>query len=101
MTAYDAIVIGTGRAGPYVTSRLASARMKVAVIECNAFGGTCLNTGCIPTKTMGPPRSWACGRTASELCQNHRPPSVPNAHNSGGHPRKRLRLLSMVTDRGQ
>ena len=45
MTAYDAIVIGTGQAGPYVTSRLAGAGMKVAVIERNAFGGTCVNTG--------------------------------------------------------
>ena len=52
MTAYDAIVIGTGQAGPYVTSRLAGAGMKVAVIERNAFGGTCVNTGCIPTKTL-------------------------------------------------
>ena len=52
MTAYDAIVIGTGQAGPYVTSRLAGAGMRVAVIERNAFGGTCVNTGCIPTKTM-------------------------------------------------
>ena len=52
MTAYDAIVIGTGQAGPYVTSRLAGAGMNVAVIERNAFAGTCVNTGCIPTKTM-------------------------------------------------
>ena len=52
MTTYDAIVIGTGQAGPYVTSRLAGAGMKVAVIERKDFGGTCVNTGCIPTKTM-------------------------------------------------
>ena len=52
MKDYDAIVIGTGQAGPYVTSRLAGAGMKVAVIERNVFGGTCVNTGCIPTKTM-------------------------------------------------
>ena len=52
MTDYDAIVIGTGQAGPYVTSRLAGAGMKVAVVERSAFGGTCVNTGCIPTKTM-------------------------------------------------
>ncbi len=52
MTDYDAIVIGTGQAGPYVTSRLAGAGMKVAVIERNVFGGTCVNTGCIPTKAM-------------------------------------------------
>jgi pyruvate/2-oxoglutarate dehydrogenase complex dihydrolipoamide dehydrogenase (E3) component len=52
VTAYDAIVIGTGQAGPYVTSRLAGAGMTVAVIERGAFGGTCVNTGCIPTKAM-------------------------------------------------
>jgi pyruvate/2-oxoglutarate dehydrogenase complex dihydrolipoamide dehydrogenase (E3) component len=52
MTHYDAIVIGTGQAGPYVTSRLADAGLKVAVVERGAFGGTCVNTGCIPTKTM-------------------------------------------------
>ena len=52
MTSYDAIVIGTGQSGPYVTSRLAGAGMKVAVIERGLFGGTCVNTGCIPTKTM-------------------------------------------------
>jgi len=46
VTTYDAIVIGTGQAGPYVTSRLAGAGMKVAVIERNAFGGTYVNTGC-------------------------------------------------------
>ncbi len=49
---YDAIVIGTGQAGPYVTSRLAAAGMRVALIERKVFGGTCVNTGCIPTKTM-------------------------------------------------
>jgi pyruvate/2-oxoglutarate dehydrogenase complex dihydrolipoamide dehydrogenase (E3) component len=49
---YDAIVIGTGQAGPYLTSRLAGVGMKVAVIERSLFGGTCVNTGCIPTKTM-------------------------------------------------
>jgi len=43
VTAYDAIVIGTGHAGPSVTSRLAGAGMSVAVIERNALGGTCAN----------------------------------------------------------
>jgi pyruvate/2-oxoglutarate dehydrogenase complex dihydrolipoamide dehydrogenase (E3) component len=51
-TTYDAIVIGTGQAGPYVAHRLASAGMTVAVIERDRFGGTCVNTGCIPTKAM-------------------------------------------------
>ena len=48
---YDAIVIGTGQSGPYVSSRLAAVGMKVAVID-KVFAGTCVNTGCIPTKTM-------------------------------------------------
>ncbi|HEX7233230.1 MAG TPA: FAD-dependent oxidoreductase, partial [Candidatus Binatia bacterium] len=51
-TAYDAIVIGTGQAGPSLAVRLANAGMKVAVIERQRFGGTCVNTGCIPTKTL-------------------------------------------------
>ena len=49
---YDAIVIGTGQAGPTLASRLAASGMKVAVVERKFFGGTCVNTGCIPTKTM-------------------------------------------------
>src|SRR5271170_3804740 len=49
---YDAIVIGTGQAGPFLAQRLAPAGMKVAIIERKLFGGTCVNTGCIPTKTM-------------------------------------------------
>ena len=51
-TAYDAIVIGSGQAGPFLTSRLTKSGMKVAIIERGLFGGTCVNTGCIPTKTM-------------------------------------------------
>ena len=49
---YDAIVIGTGQAGPPLARRLAGAGMTVAVIERGLFGGTCVNTGCIPTKTL-------------------------------------------------
>jgi pyruvate/2-oxoglutarate dehydrogenase complex dihydrolipoamide dehydrogenase (E3) component len=49
---FDAIVIGTGQAGPSLARRLAGAGMTVAVIERGLFGGTCVNTGCIPTKTM-------------------------------------------------
>ena len=49
---YDAIVIGTGQAGPSLAARLAKEGMKVAVIERKLFGGTCVNTGCIPTKTL-------------------------------------------------
>jgi len=49
---YDAIVIGTGQAGPSLARRLAGAGMTVAVIERKLFGGTCVNTGCVPTKAM-------------------------------------------------
>jgi pyruvate/2-oxoglutarate dehydrogenase complex dihydrolipoamide dehydrogenase (E3) component len=51
-TSFDAIVIGTGQAGPSLAGRLTAAGMKVAVIERGKFGGTCVNTGCIPTKAM-------------------------------------------------
>jgi pyruvate/2-oxoglutarate dehydrogenase complex dihydrolipoamide dehydrogenase (E3) component len=49
---YDAIIIGTGQAGPFLAIRLAQAGQKVAIIERYLFGGTCVNTGCIPTKTL-------------------------------------------------
>ena len=52
MTRYDAIVIGTGQAGPALARRLAGAGMQVAVVERGRFGGTCVNTGCTPTKTL-------------------------------------------------
>jgi pyruvate/2-oxoglutarate dehydrogenase complex dihydrolipoamide dehydrogenase (E3) component len=52
MTNYDAIIIGTGQAGPALARRLAGAGQKVAVIERGRFGGTCVNTGCTPTKTL-------------------------------------------------
>src|SRR5437867_2274230 len=50
--AYDAIIVGTGQAGPFLAQRLAATGIKVAIIERKLFGGTCVNTGCIPTKTM-------------------------------------------------
>jgi len=51
-TTYDAIIIGTGQAGPALAVRLAGAGWKVAIIERKRFGGTCVNNGCIPTKTL-------------------------------------------------
>jgi pyruvate/2-oxoglutarate dehydrogenase complex dihydrolipoamide dehydrogenase (E3) component len=52
MADYDAIVIGTGQSGPALTRRLVAAGWKVAIIERKLFGGTCVNTGCTPTKTL-------------------------------------------------
>jgi pyruvate/2-oxoglutarate dehydrogenase complex dihydrolipoamide dehydrogenase (E3) component len=52
MGKYDAIVIGTGQSGPSMARRLVAAGKKVAVIERKFFGGTCVNTGCTPTKTL-------------------------------------------------
>ena len=52
MDPYDAIIIGTGQAGPALAGRLAKAGMRVAIIERGKFGGTCVNNGCTPTKTL-------------------------------------------------
>jgi pyruvate/2-oxoglutarate dehydrogenase complex dihydrolipoamide dehydrogenase (E3) component len=49
---FDAIVIGAGQAGPSLTGRLTASGLKVAMIERGQFGGTCVNTGCMPTKTL-------------------------------------------------
>ena len=52
MPEFDAIVIGTGQAGPALARRLVAAGWKVAIVERKLFGGTCVNTGCTPTKTL-------------------------------------------------
>lgn len=52
MKQFDAIIIGTGQAGPPLAARFAAAGKTVAIIERHRFGGTCVNTGCIPTKTL-------------------------------------------------
>ena len=52
MVDYDAVIIGTGQAGPALARRLVAAGWKVAIIERKFFGGTCINTGCTPTKTL-------------------------------------------------
>ncbi|MFZ6647913.1 FAD-containing oxidoreductase [Undibacterium sp. TJN25] len=51
-TRYDAIVIGTGQAGPSLAVKLAKSGRKTAIVERKLFGGTCANVGCIPTKTL-------------------------------------------------
>lgn len=50
--AFDAIIIGAGQAGPSLAGRLTAAGQTVALIERKDFGGTCVNTGCMPTKTL-------------------------------------------------
>ncbi|PXV60299.1 Pyruvate/2-oxoglutarate dehydrogenase complex, dihydrolipoamide dehydrogenase (E3) component [Dyella jiangningensis] len=49
---FDAIIVGAGQAGPSLAGRLTAAGMKVALVERHLFGGTCVNTGCMPTKTL-------------------------------------------------
>ena len=51
-TSFDALVIGTGQAGPALAARLSAAGMTVAVVERHKFGGTCVNDGCTPTQAM-------------------------------------------------
>ena len=52
MPHYDAIIIGTGQSGSALARRLVTAGRKVAIVERKLFGGTCVNTGCTPTKTL-------------------------------------------------
>jgi pyruvate/2-oxoglutarate dehydrogenase complex dihydrolipoamide dehydrogenase (E3) component len=52
VTHFDAIIIGAGQAGPSLAGRLTGAGMTVAFVERRLFGGTCVNTGCTPTKTL-------------------------------------------------
>ena len=52
MKPFDAIIIGAGQAGPPLARRLTAAGKTVAFVERNLFGGTCVNTGCTPTKAM-------------------------------------------------
>ena len=51
-TQFDAIIVGTGQAGPPLAGKLTAAGMSVAIIERKHFGGTCVNTGCTPTKAL-------------------------------------------------
>jgi pyruvate/2-oxoglutarate dehydrogenase complex dihydrolipoamide dehydrogenase (E3) component len=49
---FDAVIIGAGQAGPFLATRLAASGRTVALIELKFLGGTCVNTGCTPTKAM-------------------------------------------------
>lgn len=52
MPGFDAIVIGAGQSGPFLAARMVERGMKVALIERKFLGGTCVNAGCMPTKTL-------------------------------------------------
>ena len=85
---YDAIIIGTGQAGPPLAARLSSAGMRVAVAERGAFGGPCVNTGCIPTKTLVASAAAAQAvRRASEF-----------GVNAGGPPRVDMKAVKARKD---
>lgn len=60
MKQYDAIIIGFGKGGKTLAAELAKRNEKVAVIERSdeMYGGTCINIGCIPTKTLVHQQSW-------------------------------------------
>ena len=65
---YDAIVIGAGQAGPALADRLGREGFKTAIIERHLLGGTCVNVGCIPTKTLvGSARVAELARRADEF----------------------------------
>ena len=71
--AFDAIVIGAGQAGPGVARQLAAAGRRVAVVEADKVGGTCLNRGCRPTKALrASARVAHLARTASRHGVHHR-----------------------------
>src|SRR5205814_9758005 len=52
MSTFDAIVVGAGQAGPSLAGRLTGGGMRVALVERHLVGGTCVNTGCMPTKAL-------------------------------------------------
>ena len=68
MKKFDAIVIGAGQAGPPLAEKLTQDGQRTAIIERNLFGGTCVNVGCIPTKTLvGSARVAQLARRAAEF----------------------------------
>src|SRR4051812_46195456 len=65
---FDAVVIGTGQAAPALCARLDKEGLRTAVIERHLLGGTCVNVGCIPTKTLvASARAAHVARRASEF----------------------------------
>jgi len=68
MKKFDAIIIGAGQAGPALAEKLTQSGLSTAIIERHLFGGTCVNVGCIPTKTLvGSARIAQAARRAAEF----------------------------------
>ena len=84
---FDAIVIGAGQAGPSLAGRLTAAGMKVALVERKLFGGTCVNTGCMPTKTLGCQRLRGSSRPAKQRVRDRDRGSDPDRHETSEGPR--------------
>jgi len=66
MRRFDAIIIGAGQAGPSLAGKLTAAGLIVAYIERELFGGTCVNTGCMPSRTLV-----ASAYAAHMVCRAH------------------------------
>lgn len=72
---FDYIVIGGGSGGIATANRAAQYGAKVAVVEQNQLGGTCVNRGCVPKKSFGTPRAFA-----AHWKRKHRPTAMTSAH---------------------
>ena len=91
---YDAIIIGTGQAGPPLAARFDREGRKVAVIERHKVGGSCVNVGCIPTKTGS---ELLDGGGASHHGEHS---AERRVHNDASHPVEELRVIDLVRDFG-
>ena len=83
---FDAIIIGAGQSGPFLAARLAGAGRKVALIEREHLGGTCVNDGCTPTKTLvaSARAAWAA-RHAAQFGVVVKGPVTVDMSADGGH----------------
>ena len=97
MSRYDAIVIGSGQAGNPLCQKLADHGWTVALIEKEHLGGTCINTGCTPTKTMVQCAQVAhYARNAARWAMTYRAPGVVSSAASSSPRRADWSMLSTV-----
>ena len=90
---FDAIIIGAGQAGPSLAGRLTAAGMTVAMVERNLFGGTCVNTGCMPTKTLVASAYAAHLARRARRFRRHRLGAGPHRHDARS---RRARTASLA-----